>query len=291
MAPDRAPLALSILGGLRRHGSTELLQAVRYERVESNPNRLQRPSRRVRKGRPYRTPGDHRLAVERACARSPGVVPCPRVPRRAAGSTRNSSSGAGKLLEVFVAWRHDFVEVTAEPSTPDLASRLADVGDRARELPEGQVAEIASASPPWVDEWRRLGARLFVIAIDYGHPPPELYGPAPSGRSLSGYRRSSACKRPVRRIGLTDLTAHCRLHRGPGPREGRGSPFRGLTTQANFLRSTGRGLRRSCRRCQASPETDRRGQLFAPAPGIVCMLGPPPYGPFPGLYPRAVYPR
>jgi SAM-dependent MidA family methyltransferase len=33
-------LALSILEGMRRHGATELLGAVQYEPVESNPNRV-----------------------------------------------------------------------------------------------------------------------------------------------------------------------------------------------------------------------------------------------------------
>ena len=33
-------LALSILDGLRRHGATELVDAVRYEPVESNPHRV-----------------------------------------------------------------------------------------------------------------------------------------------------------------------------------------------------------------------------------------------------------
>ena len=46
----------------------------------------------------------------------------------------------GKLLELFVVWRDRFAEVVAEPSTPELAARLADDDIEPDELAEGQVA-------------------------------------------------------------------------------------------------------------------------------------------------------
>jgi len=267
-------LALSILEGLRRHGSTELLQAVRYEPIESNPNRLHD----LRDG--FAKAG---LTGLLATTGSPSNGPVPVTGVVLANEFLDALPvhrivvRGGKLLEVFVAWRHDFVEVTAEPSTPDLASRLADVGIVPGELPEGQVAEICLGLAPWVDEVAGRLARGFVIAIDYGYPAAELYGPRHRAGSLLGYRRHRVQEDPFAEVGLTDLTAHVDFTAVRVLGERRGLRSVALTTQADFLVEA--GLESELQALQASPETTAEDYLRARS-GIVRMLDPRHMGHF-----------
>jgi SAM-dependent MidA family methyltransferase len=270
-------LGLSILDGLRRHGS-ELAGAIRYEPVESNPHRLADLHRR------FETAGlTERLASSSPTggtgpADSSGAVPGPGV------LLANEFLDAlpvhrvvvrdGRLRELFVVWRDRFAEVAAEPSTPALAARLA--GDGVA-LAEGQVAEICLGIEPWLDDAAARLARGFVLVIDYGFPAPELYGPRRLAGTLLGYCGHRVQDDPFADVGLTDLTAHVDFTALRLLAERRGFRAAGLATQSEFLVAA--GLESELQALQASPQTTVEDYLRARS-GIVRMLDPRHMGRF-----------
>ena len=280
-------LALSILEGMRRHGSAALLAALRYEPVESNPHRLADLRRRFEEAgmadrladcpadRPVTSPGAS--AAETAtpatpATPAPGVVianefldalPVHRVVQR-----------AGRLEELFVVWRDGFAQVAAEPSTPELAARLADDGV---ELEEGQIAEICLDLGPWLDEAAARLASGYVIGVDYGYPAAELYGPRRLAGTLLGYRGHRVVDDPFADVGLVDLTAHVDFTAVSRLAGQRGLATFGLETQQEFLVAA--GLETELRVLQDSPETTAEDYLRARS-GILRMLDPRHMGRF-----------
>ena len=267
-------LGLSILEGLRRHGATDLLAAIRYEPVESNPNRLNDLHERFERAG---------LAELLALPGSPSNGPVPVTGVLLANEfldalpVRRVVVRDGGLLELFVAWRDRFVQEAAEPSTPELARRLADDGLDPGGLAEGQVAEICLDLEPWLDEVGRRLARGFVLAIDYGYPAAELYGPRHLAGTLLGYRGHRVQEDPFADPGLTDLTTHVDFTAVGVLAERRGLRSVALTTQSEFLIAA--GLESELRALQNSPETTAEDYLRARS-GIVRMLDPRHMGRF-----------
>ncbi|MGD0862049.1 MAG: SAM-dependent methyltransferase [Candidatus Limnocylindrales bacterium] len=267
-------LALSILEGLSRHGWTDLLAAVRYEPIESNPHRLADLRERFEKAGLAEL-----LAV--AGSRSNGPVPVTGV------ILANEFLDAlpvhrvvvrdGHLLELFVAWREGFVEVQAEPSTPELARRLADDGIVPDQLAEGQLAEICLGLAAWLDDAASRLARGYVLAIDYGYEAAELYGPRRLAGTLLGYRGHRVQEDPFADVGLSDLTAHVDFTALRLLGERRGFRSVALTTQSEFLVAA--GLESELRALQAPRATTAADYMRARS-GIVRMLDPRHMGRF-----------
>ncbi len=271
-------LGLSILDGLRRHGS-KLADAIRYEPIESNPHRFGDLLRRFEKaGLSQRLATSSSSGPTQPTA-STGFVPVVGVILANefldALPVHRVVVREGRLLELFVAWRDGFVEVAAEPSTPELAARLAEDGV---ELAEGQVAEVCLGLGAWLDDVAARLARGFVLVIDYGYPAGEMYGPRRLAGTLLGYRGHRVVDDPFADVGLTDLTAHVDFTAVQRLAERRG--FRavgGLATQQEFLVAA--GLESELRALQASPETAAEDYLRARS-GIVRMLDPRHMGRF-----------
>lgn len=271
-------LGLSILDGMRRHGAQDLLDAIVYEPVESNPHRLE--DLRIR----FETAGfAGRLASSSSDGSAWGTA------SEAAGPVTgviiaNEFLDAlpvhrvvardGRLVELFVAWRDRFVEVTAEPSTDELTERLALDGVV---LADGQVAEICLALGPWLDEVNARLERGFVIVVDYGHPAAELYGPRRLAGSILGYRGHRVVDDPFSAPGQTDLTAHVDFTAVRLLAERLGFVAAGLVAQSEFLVAA--GLEAELQALQASPETTAEDWLRARS-GIVRMLDPRHMGRF-----------
>jgi SAM-dependent MidA family methyltransferase len=266
--------AVSILDGLRRRGSKDLLDAIRYEPIESNPRRLDDLRRRFEKdGLAERlaeigAPTDGSVPVTGVILANEflDALPVHRLVIR-----------GGRLAELFVTWQEGFVEVAGEPSRPELAGRLADDGIVPAELAEGQVLEICLELAPWLDEVTRRLARGFVVVIDYGYPAAELYGPRHLAGTLLGYRGHRVVDSPFDGVGLTDLTAHVDFTALAVLGERRGLRSVALTTQSEFL--IGAGLEAELRALQASPATTAEDYLRARS-GIVRMLDPRHLGGF-----------
>jgi SAM-dependent MidA family methyltransferase len=274
-------LGLSILDGLRRHGSDDLLHAIRYEPVESNPYRLADLHRTFEQdgladrlassspnGPAGGTASEEPVSVTGVILANEflDALPVHRVVVR-----------GGKLLEVFVVWRDRFAEVVAEPSTPELATRLADDGIEPGQLAEGQVAEICLGLEAWLDDVAARLARGFVLVIDYGYEAAELYGPRRLAGSLLGYRSHRVVDDPFADVGLTDLTAHVDFTALRLLAEQRGFVSAGLATQQEFLVAA--GLESELRALQASPELTLADYMRARS-GILRMLDPRHMGRF-----------
>ena len=267
-------LGLSILEGLRRHGSTDLLAAIRYEPVESNPNRLADLEDRFEKAG---------LAGLLAPAGSPSDGPVPVAGVILANEFLDALPvhrfvvRGGKLLELFVGWREGFVQVAAEPSTPELAGRLAGEAIVPDRLAEGQVGEICLGLAPWLDDVDRRLARGFVVAIDYGYEAAELYGPRRLAGTLLGYRAHRVQEDPLAEVGRADLTAHVDFTALRLLGERRGLRSVALTTQSEFLVDA--GLEAELQALQASTTTTVADYMRARS-GIVRMLDPRHMGRF-----------
>jgi SAM-dependent MidA family methyltransferase len=261
-------LAIAILEGLRRHGSSRLLEAIRYEPIEANQYRLADLRRRFEESgladrlAPPGSPSDGPLPVTGVLLANEflDALPVHRVVIR-----------GGELRELFVAWRERFVEIVAAPSTPELARRLADDGLDPGRMAEGQVAEISLGLEPWLDDVAARLARGYVVAIDYGYPAAELYGPRRLAGTLLGYRGHRVEEDPFTEPGLIDLTAHVDFTALQVLGERRGLRSVAFATQSEFLVAS--GLELELRALQESPETTAEDYLRARS-GIVRMLDP-----------------
>jgi SAM-dependent MidA family methyltransferase len=270
-------LALSILDGFRRHDAAELLEAVRYRPIESNPNRLAELSSRFDEAG---FAGILEAAAEPATGRA--APPEPAVGVVLANEfldalpVHRTVLRGGKLLELYVVWRDGFAEVAAEPSTPELAAHLADDGV-AGHLAEGQVAEICLDIGPWLDDVAGQLARGYVLAIDYGYEAAELYGPRHLAGTLLGYRGHRVVENPFTDPGQIDLTAHVDFTAVRDAAARRGFAAQPLVTQQQFLMDA--GLEAELQALQASPDLTLAEYTRARS-GIVRMLDPRHMGRF-----------
>ena len=106
----------------------------------------------------------------------------------------------GMLQEVYVALQdHGLVETLGDPSRPELAGRLANVGV---ELAEGQVAEINLGIDRWAAEVASALESGFVLTVDYGKTASQLYSAEerPDG-TLTTYYRHTQTDDPFRNVG------------------------------------------------------------------------------------------
>ena len=279
-------LGLSILEGLRRHDTPDtpdtprspdakdLLEAIRFTPIESNPYRQVDLIRR------FEEAGLARL-LQAAGSRPDEPVPVAGVILANevldALPVHRIVVRGGRLLELFVTWREGFVEVAGQPSRADLALRLAEDGLTPADLADGQVGEICLGLAPWLMEAVARIARGYVIVIDYGYEAAELYGPPHLAGTLLGYRGHRVVADPLDQVGLTDLTAHVDFTALRVLGERRGLRSAALTTQSEFLVAA--GLEAELRALQASPSTTAADYLRARS-GIVRMLDPRHMGHF-----------
>ena len=147
----------------------------------------------------------------------------------------------GTLREILVDVGPDgaLVDREADPSTPDLAARLA---AESIEFEDGQVAEICLA----VDDWMARAAaglgRGVLLLLDYGHPASDLYDPrrrAPG--TLATYLGHTVGEDPYRAIGRQDITAHVDVTAVERAAARAGLDHLATTTQAELLSLLGAG--------------------------------------------------
>ena len=279
-------LGLSILQGFHRHGRTDILEAVRYTPSESNEYRQTDLLRRFEEAgltQHLLTPGTRGGTGVVLANEYLDALPVHRVVVQ-----------GGELRELYVTWIDEpaesgspsesggpnvppgrgLVEVVAEPSTPDLATRLAEDGVV---LAEGQVAEICPGLKPWLKGSAIQLARGYVLVIDYGYEAAELYGPRHLAGTLLGYRDHTVETDPFAAPGQTDLTAHVDFTAVSRLAAGLGFRTVSLTTQSEFLVAA--GLEEELRALQASPDLTLTDYARARS-GIVRMLDPRRMGGF-----------
>jgi SAM-dependent MidA family methyltransferase len=112
----------------------------------------------------------------------------------------------GELREIYVDWEKDgFLAVAGEPSTDELKQWFLDSGIT---LEEGQQAEVNLALLAWVDVVASELDRGFVLVIDYGAEPADLYGPTRITGTLRAFAGQHVSGDVLRGVGRRDITAH-----------------------------------------------------------------------------------
>ncbi|MFN6535269.1 MAG: class I SAM-dependent methyltransferase [Nostoc sp. EkiNYC01] len=103
-----------------------------------------------------------------------------------------------------------FIEIPAEPSTPQLAEYFDLVGiDLASgAYPDGYRSEINLAALDWLSIVADRLQRGYVLTIDYGYPATRYYNPRRSQGTLQCYYQHRFHDNPYINIGRQDITAH-----------------------------------------------------------------------------------
>jgi SAM-dependent MidA family methyltransferase len=238
-------LALAVLDGLARE-HPDLASRLRYDPIEIEPRRIAAIASRLEAA-------GHAGILAGSDERGTQVVgfvlanevldalPVHRVVVR-----------GGALREVLVGSRDGaFVDVEAEPTTPEFAERLA---DESVQLAEGQHAEICLALGRWLADAAAGLERGVLLLIDYGYPAAELYDPSRRrDGTLRAYLRHRVHDDPYVHVGRQDLTAHVDVSAVERAAVVAGLDHLGTTTQAEFL--VGLGTEDLLRAIQADPAT------------------------------------
>ncbi|MEA5603173.1 class I SAM-dependent methyltransferase [Nostoc sp. UHCC 0252] len=103
-----------------------------------------------------------------------------------------------------------FVEVTGEPSTPQLAEYLdlVEMDFTQSAYPDGYRSEINLAAGDWLSIVADRLQRGYVLTIDYGYPASRYYNPRRSQGTLQCYYHHRYHDNPYINIGRQDITAH-----------------------------------------------------------------------------------
>ncbi|MGF1935333.1 MAG: class I SAM-dependent methyltransferase [Nostoc sp. ChiQUE02] len=103
-----------------------------------------------------------------------------------------------------------FVEVTGEPSTPQLAEHLDSLGIDLTQsaYPDGYRSEINLAALDWLSIVADRLQRGYVLTIDYGYPASRYYNPRRSQGTLQCYYHHRFHDNPYINIGRQDITVH-----------------------------------------------------------------------------------
>jgi SAM-dependent MidA family methyltransferase len=154
-------------------------------------------------------------------------------------------------LAVEVGADGAFLEVEVDPTTTELAARLATEGVT---LADGQTAEVSLELDRWIAEATTQLRRGLVLLIDYGFPAGELYDPLRRrDGTLRAYVRHQVSDDPYRFVGRQDLTAHVDVTAVEAAAHRAGLTTLGITTQAEAL--IGLGIEARLREIQADPAT------------------------------------
>jgi SAM-dependent MidA family methyltransferase len=143
----------------------------------------------------------------------------------------------GTVKEVFVTLDADrFVEIIDEPSTVQIAERLASLG---LSLPEGFRGEVSVALAAWSREIARALDRGFVLTIDYGDEAARLYSPEREQGTIVCFHRHAVRADPYQDVGEQDITCHVDFTSLMRCGERDGLATIGYTRQREFLMNLG----------------------------------------------------
>ena len=138
------------------------------------------------------------------------------------------------LKEIYVGLEGgNLVELSGEPSDPDLTGRLDGLGIA---LADGQSAEINLTLDRYSQDVAAALDRGFVLTIDYGRTAQDLYDPQRRPRgTLVTYRKHVQTDSPLTRIGSQDITAQVDFTSVARSGEDAGLETLGMVTQRSFL--------------------------------------------------------
>ncbi|MFN6563228.1 MAG: class I SAM-dependent methyltransferase [Nostoc sp. ChiSLP01] len=103
-----------------------------------------------------------------------------------------------------------FIEIAAEPSTPQLTDyfNLVGIDLTSGAYPDGYRSEINLAALSWLSIVADRLQRGYVLTIDYGYPATRYYNPRRSQGTLQCYYQHRFHDNPYINIGQQDITAH-----------------------------------------------------------------------------------
>jgi SAM-dependent MidA family methyltransferase len=154
--------------------------------------------------------------------------------------------------ELLVDWRDGrFVEEAGGRAAPRVASWFV---DRDIQLEPGQRAEVNLAMTDWLAEVGHDLEAGYVLVIDYGLPPAELYGAARQTGTLRAFSAQHVSSDVLGGVGRRDLTAHVDLDAFERAARGAGLEVLGRTRQAEFL--LGCGLEEAYADARADADAD-----------------------------------
>ena len=240
-------LGLAIAAGLRADG-IPLADCLRYAPVELNPHlRAELRARADSAGLPLDDPAglDERPGM--------GVVLANEFLDALPVHAIEIHEGRPREVHVTLGCGGAFEEALGELSGPAVAERLAALAGAGVQLAEGQRLEVRPAVGPWAVEVARRLAGGLVLALDYGAPARDLYGPRRRAGSLMTYRghlADGAPDAPYRDVGERDITAHVDTTALVAALVAAGLDVLGETSQAELL--VGCGLEELLRRAQAA---------------------------------------
>ena len=139
------------------------------------------------------------------------------------------------LMEVFVDYKNDFVEVL-KPASTELFRYLAELQVS---LPNGFRTEINLEATKWLQQVAKALEEGYVITIDYGYTSEEFYRPSRSQGTILCYRGHTINDNPYQEIGRQDITAHVNFSALCHWGQKNGLDCSGLTNQAQFLLAMG----------------------------------------------------
>jgi len=140
-----------------------------------------------------------------------------------------------ELLEVFVGYEKNFIEVL-KPASTQLKDYFKELDIT---LPSGYRTEINLDTIKWIREISSALEKGFVITIDYGYPSSELYQEYRNCGTLMCYYNHSVNESPFEHIGEQDMTSHVNFSALDHWGQKSGLELSGFTDQAHFLMGLG----------------------------------------------------
>ncbi|MTJ14482.1 class I SAM-dependent methyltransferase [Anabaena sp. UHCC 0187] len=195
---------------------------------------------------------------------------------------------AGELREIYVTIQQQseeenselpiFIEITGEPSTPQLGEYFKLVGiDLSQNTYEnGYRSEINLAALNWLGIVADCLQRGYVLTIDYGYPAHRYYNPRRSQGTLQCYYQHRHHDNPYINIGQQDITAHVDFTALSSWGERCGLKNMGWTQQGLFLMALGIGERLAALSSQQQPIS----QLLQRREGLHQLINPGGLGNF-----------
>jgi SAM-dependent MidA family methyltransferase len=154
---------------------------------------------------------------------------------------------SGQLQELYVSLSDtdplQWIDLAAEPSTPDLQSHLEDLGLNLESFPDGYRSEINLAALDWLKTVAQKLHQGYVLTIDYGHTATQYYSPQRSQGTLQCYYQQAHHNDPYWAIAHQDITAHVNFTALQNYSQTCGLENIGFTQQGLFLMGLGLGDR------------------------------------------------
>jgi SAM-dependent MidA family methyltransferase len=153
----------------------------------------------------------------------------------------------GQLQEIYVTTKQnpniEFLEVSGDPSTPQLEQYFHLIDIDLKTYPEGYRSEVNLAALPWLSQVADRLQRGYLLTIDYGYSASHYYNPRRTQGTLQCYYQHRHHNNPYVNIGQQDITAHVDFTALEKWGERCGLNKVGFTQQGLFLMMLGLGDR------------------------------------------------